>query len=79
MALRGSHTGARCKRENELNSITDRLLEPGPESLAERLENLRAIAMEHLAKLRKLVPTRKVLSRRGLFSPSISELSNWNR
>jgi len=55
MALRGSHTGGRCKRENELNSITDRLLEPGPESLAERLENLRAIAMEHLAKLRKLV------------------------
>jgi hypothetical protein len=35
--------------------MTDRLLEPGPESLAERLENLRAIAMEHLAKLRKLV------------------------
>jgi site-specific DNA recombinase len=34
------------ERENELKSITHRLLEP---------ENLRAIAMEHLAKLRKLV------------------------
>jgi hypothetical protein len=42
-------------RRNSLKSITDRLLEPGTGSLTERLENLRAIAMEHLANLRKLV------------------------
>ena len=42
-------------REGELKSITDRLLEPGPGSLTETLGNLRAVAMEHLAKLRRLV------------------------
>ena len=43
------------ERESELKSITDRLLEPGPGSLTETLGNLRAIAMERLSNLRKLV------------------------
>jgi site-specific DNA recombinase len=44
-----------AERDGELKSITDRLLEPGPGSLTETLGNLRAIALEHLANLRKLV------------------------
>ena len=44
-----------AEREGELKVIMDRLLEPGPGSLTETLGNLRAIAMERLANLRKLV------------------------
>ena len=44
-----------AERECELKGITDRLLEPGPGSLTETLGNLRTIALEHLANLRKLV------------------------
>jgi hypothetical protein len=44
-----------AERENELKNITDRLLEPAPGSLTETLGNLRSIAMERLASLRKLV------------------------
>jgi chromosome segregation ATPase len=43
------------EREGELKNITDYLLEPGPGSLTETFGNLRSIALEHLAKLRKLV------------------------
>lgn len=50
-----SLTGAIAERERELKAITDRSLEPGPGSLSETIANLRAIAMEHLAHLRKLV------------------------
>jgi hypothetical protein len=44
-----------AERKGELKRITDRLIEPGPGSLTETLGNLRAIAMEHLANLRRLV------------------------
>ncbi|HWY42925.1 MAG TPA: hypothetical protein VNX66_05480 [Candidatus Sulfotelmatobacter sp.] len=50
-----SLTTAIAERERELKAITDRLLEPGPGLLSETIGNLRAIAMGHLANLRKLV------------------------
>ena len=50
-----SLTAAITERERELKAITDRLIAPGPGSLSEMIGNLRAIAMEHLANLRKLV------------------------
>jgi chromosome segregation ATPase len=50
-----SLTAAIAEREVEQKAIMDRLLEPGPGSLTEMLANLRAVAMEHLANLRKLV------------------------
>jgi hypothetical protein len=43
------------ERERELRRITDRLLEPGPESLSSRLDGLRAFAVSRLNNLRKLI------------------------
>jgi hypothetical protein len=50
-----SLVAAIAEREGELKGILDRLLEPGPGSLTETLGNLRAIAMDRLGNLRKLV------------------------
>jgi hypothetical protein len=43
------------ERETELKVITDKLLEPGPGSLRETLENLKTIALKRLAALRELI------------------------
>ena len=42
-------------REKELRYITDQLLEPGPESLSSRLDDLRAFAVSRLNNLRSLI------------------------
>jgi hypothetical protein len=43
------------EREEELRTITDRLLEPGPASLSEKLEVLKTLAVSRLTNLRKLI------------------------
>jgi hypothetical protein len=48
-----------AERETELKTITDRLLEPRPGSFTEILGNLRTIALEHLANLRRLVSNKE--------------------
>jgi hypothetical protein len=48
-------TTAIVERERELRSITDRLLEPGPESLSAKLDVLRTLAVSRLTNLRKLI------------------------
>jgi hypothetical protein len=50
-----SLTTAIVERERELRSITDRLLEPGPESLSAKLDVLRTLAVSRLTNLRKLI------------------------
>ena len=43
------------ERENRMRAITNQLLEPGPGSLQEKLDELRAIAKKHLAEIRHLL------------------------
>ena len=43
------------ERENRIRAITNQLVEPGPDSLQEKLDELRAIAMKHLAEIRCLL------------------------
>jgi hypothetical protein len=43
------------EREKELRSITDRLLEPGPDSLSSKLEAMKTFAVSRLTNLRKLI------------------------
>jgi len=43
------------ERENRIRAITNQLLEQGPGSLQEKLEELRAIAMKHLTETRRLL------------------------
>jgi site-specific DNA recombinase len=43
------------EREEELRAITDRMLEPGPESFRARLELLKTVAVSRLTNLRKLI------------------------
>jgi site-specific DNA recombinase len=50
-----SLTAAIAERERELRGITDRLLEPGPESLSAKLDVLRTLAVSRLTNLRKLI------------------------
>jgi hypothetical protein len=44
-----------AEREEELRSITDRLLEPGPDSLSSKLEVMKTFALSRLTNLRKLI------------------------
>jgi hypothetical protein len=67
------------EREGELKSITDRLLEPGLGSLVDRLENLRATALQRLANLRKLVShPQNVEETPAVLAEHFATL-NWNR
>ena len=50
-----SLTEAIAEREKKIQRITDRLAEPGPGSLHERLEALRTFAVSRLADLRRLL------------------------
>jgi hypothetical protein len=50
-----SLTAAIPARERELRGITDRLLEPEPESLSAKLDVLRTLAVSRLTNLRKLI------------------------
>jgi hypothetical protein len=43
------------EREEELRTITDRLLEPGPASFRSKLETLKTVAVSRLTNLRKLI------------------------
>ena len=67
------------EREGELKSITHRLLEPGLGSLVDRLENLRATALQRLANLRKLVShPQNVEETPAVLAEHFATL-NWNR
>ena len=43
------------EREKELRDITDRLLEPQPESVRAKLDELRAFAIERMTRIRELL------------------------
>jgi len=43
------------ERENRIRAITNQLLEPGPGSLQEKLDELRAVARKHLAEILRLL------------------------
>jgi site-specific DNA recombinase len=43
------------ERETELRAVTNRLLEPGPDSLQARLDELRTFAVSRLTKIRELI------------------------
>jgi site-specific DNA recombinase len=44
-----------AERESRLRAITDRLVEPGPDSLEEEVEELRTLAVDRLTQLRALL------------------------
>jgi hypothetical protein len=44
-----------AEREVRLRAITDRLIEPGPDSLQEKLDELRDLAVSRLGELRTLL------------------------
>jgi hypothetical protein len=47
--------GAISEREARIRAIADKLIEPGPDSLQEKLDDLRALAVSDLAHLRELL------------------------
>ncbi len=76
-----------AEREPRLQAITDRLTEPGPGSLQEKLEELRTLAVAHLTNMRRLLAkpenvheARAVLAERvGTFTLSpVSDSGEWS-
>lgn len=51
-------TAAIAEREKELQDITDSLLEPRPGPVREKMDELRAVALSRLGKIRELLRTR---------------------
>jgi hypothetical protein len=47
--------GAISEREARIRAIADKLIEPGPDSLQEKLDDLRALAVSDLAHLREVL------------------------
>jgi site-specific DNA recombinase len=62
-------------REARLRAITDKLIEPGPESFQQKLDELRAFALTKLAKLRALLSAPSAVHEaRALLAEGIGKL-----
>jgi predicted KAP-like P-loop ATPase len=58
-----------AEREAEVREITNKLIEPGPDSLQATLEVLREFAMTRLANIRDLISHPEILTSRAQHSP----------
>ena len=82
-----SLTAAIAERERKIQQLTNRLVEPGPDSLQERLDELRAFAVSRLTNLRGLLSKQtSVHEARALLSEQfgkftlfpVSDSGKWN-
>jgi chromosome segregation ATPase len=66
-----------AEHEARIQAITNKLLEPGPESLEEKLEELRTLAVERLTQLRGLLTNPSAIHEARALLASKLESSLW--
>jgi hypothetical protein len=67
------------EREARIRVITNQVIEPGPESLEEKLEELRTFSVARLTSLRELLAIRTQFTKRERCWPNRLESSHWNK